>query len=283
MESTARSFNVNRRLITATIALGFAAISLAACDNGPPAPTSCLTPSTLADGAPVTRFAVRFVAGEAPIAVGGEVTSSKGVKLRASKARFYLSQLALIDGAGQKVPTDLVDEGGTRLPYGVTLVDFEQPASMKLYLRAPAGSYRGLSASVGVPANCETGERLNHSDASAMKAPLDVDTDMYWSWNSGYVFLKFEGRVGEGASWAQFFYHIGENKRLATLELRRDFTITEQGGAGPDIVADFERLLTSTTGQARPDITNSSQRRVHGGDLADVLAENVRQSGFLRF
>jgi hypothetical protein len=116
-----------------------------------------------------------------------------------------------------------------------------------------------------------------------MKAPLDVDTDMYWSWNSGYVFLKFEGRVADGTAWDRFFYHVGENKRLAAMELRRDFTIAAEGGAGPEIFADFERLLTSAAGESRPDITNTAQRRVHGGDLADVLAENLRQSGFLRF
>ena len=268
--------------VTVAVALAAAAIPLPACDQGPPAPAACLAPSPAAEGAPITRFDVRFVSGLAPVTAGAEITSAQGVKLQASKARFYLSQLRLVDEGGRQVPTDLVDEAGNRLPYGVTLVDFERPGSMRFHLRAPAGRYRALAVSVGVPAVCDSGERLNHSDASAMKAPLDVDSDMYWSWNSGYTFLKFEGRVADRAGWQRFFYHVGENRRLATIELAGDFTIPAEGGAGPELVADFERLLTSATGEARPDITSAAQRGVHGGELADALAENLRRSGFLR-
>jgi len=282
MRSIADLFNVRGGAFTAALVLVVGPMS-AGCDQGPPAPTECLVPSQVAEGAPVTHFDVRFVMGQAPITPGREVTSSTGTKLQASKARFYLSQPKLVDAGGRQVPTDLLDEAGNRLPYGVTLVDFERPESMKVFLRVPAGSYRDLALSVGVPATCESGERLNHSDASAMKAPLDVDRDMYWTWNSGYVFLKFEGRVASARGWDGFFYHVGDDKRFAALELQRDFTIPREGGAGPEIVADFERLLTSATGEARPDITNAGQRRVHGGDLADVLAENLRHSGFLRF
>jgi hypothetical protein len=283
MESTVRFLDIRPGLVSGSLALVAAAVSVAACDYGNPAPDACLLPSSMDDAAPVTRFDLRFVTGDVPLTAGGEATSSRGVKVKATKGRFYLSQPKLVDADGQQVPTELVDENGDRLPYGVTLVDFESPASMKLYLRAPAGSYRGLSASIGVPTNCESGERLNHSDASAMKAPLDVDTDMYWSWNPGYVFLKFEGQVAAGTGWERFFYHVGEDKRFAAVELRHEFTIGSQGGSGPTILADFERLLTAATGEARPDITDAGQRRVHGGGLADALAENIRQSGFLRF
>jgi hypothetical protein len=282
MEPIARSLKDRTPAFTLLVAFVAVAPVLAACDYGKPAPDACLMPSALPDGAPVTSLDVHFVAGQNPLVIGSEVSPSGGPKIRTSKARFFLSQLKLVDAAGRPVPTELVDEGGNRLPYGVTLVDFERPASMKVHLRAPAGSYSGLSLSVGVPANCESGERLNHSDASAMTAPLDVDTDMYWSWNPGYVFLKFEGQVSQGTGWDRFFYHVGEDERFATLELRHDFTIGAEGGPGPSIVADFQRLLTSASGESRPDIKSSGQRRVHGGDLANALAENIRQSGFLR-
>jgi hypothetical protein len=282
MESTLRSFKDRTRALPVLAAFVAVAAFLEACDYGKPAPDVCLMPSALPSSAPVTTLDVHFVAGQNPLVIGSEVSASGGAKVRPSKARFFLSELKLVDGAGRSVQTELTDEDGNRLPYGLTLVDFERPASMKIRLRAPAGSYRGLSVSVGVPTNCETGERLNHSDASAMKPPLDVDTDMYWSWNPGYVFLKFEGQVGLGSGWDRFFYHVGEDDRFATLELRRAFTIAAEGGAGPTIVADFERLLTSAAGEARPDLKSSGQRRVHGGDLASALAENIRHSDFLR-
>jgi hypothetical protein len=257
-----------------------AVTSFTACSK--PAPDVCLAPSVIDEGAPVVRLGVHFVAGSSLLIAGNEVTSSRGVTVRPTKARFFLSQPVLIDESDRRVAAELVDDAGVRLPYGVTLIDFERPESMSLSLRAPAGRYRALSLSIGVPATCETGERLNHSDASAMKWPLDVDSDMYWSWNPGYVFLKYEGQLSTGSEQARFFYHVGADERFATVELAHDLTIGADGGAGPELIADFDRLLTAATGEARPDLLDANQRGVHGGELADALADNIRRSGFLR-
>jgi methanobactin biosynthesis MbnP-like protein len=262
-----------------TLSLLIAAATLTAACGGKPAPDACLAPSQLDQSAPVTHFRVQFVAGTSPLIPGTAAAMSRSVSVTPSKARFYVSNVALIADSGERAPTELVDANGVRLPDAVTLVDFEQPDSMNLYLRAPAGHYGALSLSVGVPATCESGERLNHSDASAMPAPLDVDSDMYWSWNSGYVFLKFEGQLADGN---KFVYHIGDDKRFATVELPQDITIAADGAEGPELIADFNQLLTSASGEARPDIMNADQRDVHSGDLADALADNVRSSSFLR-
>jgi hypothetical protein len=260
------------------------ASSLAMGCGGDSATTeTCLPASTVDPSAPITHLGVHFVAGSAPLLMGNEVTSANGATFKTTKARLYLSQVALIGEGGERVGAELVDAQGARLPYGVTLVDLERPESLNVYLRAPAGNYRGMAVSVGVPETCGgSGSELNHADASAMEAPLDVDSDMYWSWNSGYVFLKFEGQVQDAGAWEGFFYHVGDDKRFAALELEMPFTLSPQGGAGPELVADFNRLLVSPTGASTPDITNDDSRRVHGGNLADTLAENIRGSGFLR-
>jgi hypothetical protein len=259
-------------------------LALAACGRGAPPPDagSCLAPSTVDAAAPITQVGVHFMAGEAPLVLGHEVTVASGTPVKTTKARFYVSQVALIGEGGERVQAELVDAQGSRLPFGVTLVDLERPESLNLYVRAPAGNYQGMAVSVGVPETCASGEALNHADASAMPAPLDVDSDMYWSWNSGYVFLKFEGQVQDGTRWESYFYHVGGNERFSALELQAPFTISPEGGVGPELVADFDRLLVSPAGTPQPDITNGDQRRVHGGALSDSLAENIRGSGFLR-
>jgi hypothetical protein len=258
-------------------------LTMGCTGGGPPVSSErCLVAPAVDASAPITHMEVQFMAGTSPLVFGQEVTTTNGARLKPTKARFYLSQLTLIGEGGARVSAELVDASGNRLPYGATLVDMEQPESLDVHIQAPAGSYQGLSVSVGVPESCPSGEMLNHSDASAMNPPLDVDSDMYWSWNSGYVFLKFEGQVWDSTRWDGFFYHVGEDRRLATLELQMPFTISSQGGEGPALVADFNRLLTSATGTSQPDVTDSTQRRVHGGSLADALAGNIRTSGFLR-
>lgn len=252
------------------------------CGDRAAAPEACLASPTVEASAPITRFGVHFMAGEAPLHLGTELTSANGATFKTTKARLYLSRVALLSEGGERVSAELVDEQGDRLPYGVTLVDLENPDSLNVYVQAPAGNYRGMEVSVGVPETCASGEELNHSDASAMEAPLDVDSDMYWSWNPGYVFLKFEGQVKDASGWEGFFYHVGGDERFASLELDTPFSIPPEGGSGPELIADFNQLLVSPGGAAKPDITNSDERGVHGGALADSLAENIRGSHFLR-
>jgi hypothetical protein len=106
-------------------------------------------------------------------------------------------------------------------------VDYTNPESQKLSVLAPPGNYKALNLTLGVPNNCPGGEQLNHGDASARVAPLDVDSDMYWTWNPNYTFLKIEGQaLVEGAS-KPFFFHVGEDARRAELHLHVQLNVSE--------------------------------------------------------
>jgi len=265
------------RLALATLFL--ASLSLVACGGkSQPAPEECIPHLPMDAGMPLLQTSVRFVAGGQTLQPAAQARLFGTTAFSLTKARFYVSEPALITASGERVRAELVGSQGERLKYGVALIDIDRPASMALKLRAPAGEYKAMALSIGVPGRCESGETLNHSDASAMQAPLDVDSDMYWSWNPGYVFLKFEGLLEREG----FFFHVGADERFAKLELQQAFTVTAQGNDALELVADFDRLLTSPTGEARPDVNDSRQRKVHGGEGADALVENIRGSGFLR-
>lgn len=62
----------------------------------------------------------------------------------------------------------------------------------------PAGDYRGLRFTVGVPFDA------NHADPLAALPPLD-DSTMHWHWRSGYKFL----RAGVARDDDSFWIHLG--------------------------------------------------------------------------
>ncbi|AEI49274.1 MbnP family protein [Runella slithyformis] len=108
------------------------------------------------------------------------------------------------------------------------------PASKQIVLkRIPAGNYTAVTFTIGVDS------LRNTMDISRRKGVLDPGDashegdGMYWSWNSGYIFLKLEGTSSkvtpDPAGNQKFRYHIGgyggynaktfNNLRTVTLPL----------------------------------------------------------------
>ncbi len=156
----------------------------------------CLAgPALAADPQPVTiRFA--GMVGDQSFACG---QSYAGLGARASRAtpsdfRFYVSGLELIDTAGRAVPVTLAQDGVWQHA-DVALLDFENRSGPCLTgtveindsIRGtvPAGSYRGLRFTLGVPA------ALNHADATVAASPLNLGS-LFWSWQGGYKFLRID-------------------------------------------------------------------------------------------
>jgi uncharacterized repeat protein (TIGR04052 family) len=68
---------------------------------------------------------------------------------------------------------------------------------------APAGSYRGVAFTLGVPF------ARNHGDLAAQPAPLSLSR-LFWSWNGGYKFLRVDLRAAQGDSAATgWVIHLG--------------------------------------------------------------------------
>ena len=118
--------------------------------------------------------------------------------------RFYVSDLALIDTAGNPVPIEL--EQDEKWQYqNVALLDFEDKtgacANGTVETRnivvgtVPQGDYQSLQFTLGVPS------QLNHEDAAIAPSPLNL-TSMWWNWQGGYKFLRVD--------W--------QNKAIATID-----------------------------------------------------------------
>ncbi|MBK8003329.1 MAG: metallo-mystery pair system four-Cys motif protein [Gemmatimonadetes bacterium] len=68
--------------------------------------------------------------------------------------------------------------------------------------RVPAGDYRGLRFTVGVP------WALNHLDLTRQAPPLDL-TAMFWTWASGYTFLRLD--LSTDGPVNRLFLHLGSS------------------------------------------------------------------------
>lgn len=119
--------------------------------------------------------------------------------------RMFVSQVQLMTAEGKAVPVQLVQDSTWQLE-GIALLDFENgqgpcrngttPMNTVVRGTAPAGQYTGVKFTVGVPF-----ER-NHGDPTVAPAPLS-STAMFWTWQGGYKFLKFDtatsGRPSQSA------------------------------------------------------------------------------------
>jgi uncharacterized repeat protein (TIGR04052 family) len=108
--------------------------------------------------------------------------------------RMFVSQVQLMTAEGKTVPVQLVQDNTWQLE-GIALLDFENgqgpcrngtpPMNTVVRGTAPAGQYTGVKFTVGIPF-----ER-NHGDPTVAPAPLS-STAMFWTWQGGYKFLKFD-------------------------------------------------------------------------------------------
>lgn len=129
--------------------------------------------------------------------------------LELSDLRFYVHDVRLMDQAGTEVPLALTPDKKWQ-SQSVALLDFEDKSgactgttetNTELRGTVPSGRYKwqGLRFRLGVPF------ALNHADVAKAESPLNLSS-MFWSWQSGYKFLRLEGEV---TGRAGLVVHIG--------------------------------------------------------------------------
>ncbi len=148
------------------------------------------------------------VVGSEAFACGRSFGSGPGM-FQPADFRLYLSEIKLLDANGTEVPVALTNDGKWQSDR-VALLDFEDKTGdctgtsetntqIRGKVAAPTATYTGLRFTVGVPFVD------NHQDRAAAPAPLNLSA-MFWSWQSGYKFLRAEGKT---TSSVPFVAHIG--------------------------------------------------------------------------
>ena len=184
--------------------------------------------------------------------------------------RMFVSQVHLMTAEGRAVPVQLVQDNTWQLE-GIALLDFENgqgpcrngtpPMNTVVRGTAPAGQYTGVKFTVGVPF-----ER-NHGDPTVAPAPLS-STAMFWTWQGGYKFLKFDtatsGRpiqsakpaADGGGNASGFSVHLGSTMCASPSRTqaptacqnpnRIDVTLTDFDLKKNQVVVDIGRVLAGS-------------------------------------
>ena len=109
--------------------------------------------------------------------------------------RYYVSNVRLINQAGQEIPLNL-SQGSTWQYQNVALLDFEDKSGRCSEIGTTAlnttisgtvatGSYTGVIFNLGVPF------ALNHQDVTSATAPLNLPP-LWWNWQGGYKFIRVD-------------------------------------------------------------------------------------------
>jgi hypothetical protein len=136
----------------------------------------------------------------------------------------------------------------------------------------PQGEYTELTFSVGVDA-------LRNS-SGAQEGALDPVNGMFWTWKTGYMFLRGEGfYMQNGQKQGAFVYHTGDNTAYETVTLALNNSTLGVSGNEWQLKADAQKLFGGFTGSSidlqMPDGGNSVT--IKGGEKGALIAKNYGQ------
>jgi hypothetical protein len=145
------------------------------------------TPSTTGS----VNVELEHIIQDLPMVLNQQYILNNGDTMSFTTLKYYLSNIQLVKADGSTWSesnsyhlVDLSDESSTLL----TLND------------VPMADYTGMNLMIGVDSL--------HNVSGAQDGALNVANGMFWSWNTGYIFIKMEGTSTQSMNDA-FTYHIG--------------------------------------------------------------------------
>ncbi len=176
------NINLNKILLLLFIAT---ASLFTACKDDDDDPTP--TPTVL----PKLSLEMDHLAGATKFYLDSTYTNANGDQFTASVFKYYISNIRLVK----------TDNSVVTIPDTYFLVNADDESSMTLEMDSmPLGLYKSIKFMIGVDST--------RNVSGAQTGALDPLNGMFWTWNSGYIFLKLEG-TSPAISTSNFTYHIG--------------------------------------------------------------------------
>lgn len=130
-----------------------------------------------------------------------------------TKLRYYISNIIIKKADGSTFTQ----------PESYFLVDLSSTESLELSIpEVNGGEYSSITFTLGVDST--------RNVSGAQTGALSVSNDMFWSWNSGYIFLKAEGSCPQSAT-GDFIFHLGGFKDSNATNAIQSMTLSFGGDA----------------------------------------------------
>jgi hypothetical protein len=255
-----------KRIINAIMAAVFASALMLACTKDDVGPIGTNDKNTV-----TLEFDNRV--GAQKMALGTtNYKNASGEEFTLTRFNYFISNVALKKADGTVV----------KFPDQYFLIRQSDPTSWEPELTdVPAADYNEISFTIGVDSTRSV------SDISARTGVLDPtsygDDGMYWSWNSGYIFVKMEGTSPvvplNSAGKRAFELHIGgyggreavapNNLRSVTLPLNGTAMVRKDIAPTIHLVADFMKVFDGPN-----TIKLAETNSVHNPAVAGPIADN---------
>ena len=169
------------------------------------------------------------------------------------------------------------EDGSFQAVEDFDLIDFST-AVTRTYT-VPAGKYTGIELGLGIPANYNTGQDPSQY---ANSSPLSVagSQGMFWTWNTGYIFSKFEGKCDTtgtpgNALLVPIAIHAGTDSSYRSISRASDIILS--GGQVKTIEIRFhiDELLRGTQNEPLNLEENAVTHTSTDPDLARLYLDNL--------
>ncbi len=165
-------------------------------------------------------------------------TNSLGQAYTISKLNYYIGNIRLTRKDGKEF---LLQN------YFFISEDEEKTASKSIFIdKIPEGEYTSIQFLLGVDSL--------HNCSGAQSGALDPINAMFWTWNTGYIFLKLEGKSPVSKEPGHTIeYHIGGYKqpsnciRTISLKFETPLVIAKKTNVTVNLKADVSELLKTPT------------------------------------
>lgn len=173
--------------------------------------------------------------------------------------KYYISNIVLTKTNNEEV----------HMPESYFLVNAADPATLTQELTGvPSGKYKSISFTIGI-------DSLRNF-AGAQTGCLDPANGMFWTWKSGYIFVKMEGVSSKSASKKnRLVYHIGgaiapdNTIRTFTQELPSKLKLKSESTAQIDIAVNAASLFKGAKTVNFADLSFTM-----GGPKSVIVADN---------
>lgn len=199
----------------------------------------------------------------------GTYSNALKQEFKVSVLQYFISNIKLKTTEGQEYTVPQEES--------YFLISEADAASQFAKVKVPVADYQSLTFTIGVDSLRST------MDVSKRTGVLDpANSDMYWSWNSGYIFLKLEGSAPDASSAdKQIRYHIGgfggysapgiNSIRSVTIDLRKAgiAKVRKERNSNIHLFADVMKVFNGSV-----NVSFAANPTVMSGSYSTIMANN---------